>query len=81
MLESLQTFMNDYGWNLLTLVGFSLLMLVSLLIIVPGTALFAAARRRAGERVFTPGEWVAFALTAAGAAAALILLATGAVTL
>ena len=56
-------------------------LLVSLLIIVPGTALFAAARRRAGERVFTPGEWVAFALTAAGAAAALLLLATGVVTL
>lgn len=56
-------------------------LLISLLIIVPGSALYVSARRRAGMRVFTAPEWVMFALACAGAVAAGILLATGAITL
>jgi len=51
--------------------------LLSLLIIVPATVLYAAARRARGERVFSAGEWVLFALAAAGAIAAAALIATG----
>ncbi len=56
-------------------------LLLSLLIIVPGTALFAVARRRAGTRVFTPVEWLIFALAVVGAVAAVVLLITGAIAL
>lgn len=56
-------------------------LLLSLLIIVPGTALYAVARRRSGDRVFTPVEWAIFAVAVAGAVAAVVLLATGAITL
>lgn len=52
-------------------------LLLSLLIIVPGTALYAAARRRAGHRVFTRPEWVVFAVAVTGALVAAVLLATG----
>ena len=51
--------------------------LLSLLIIVPATVLYAAARRARGERVFTRGEWALFAVAAAGAIAAAVLIATG----
>ncbi|MCZ4066135.1 basic amino acid/polyamine antiporter [Microbacterium sp. H37-C3] len=56
-------------------------LLLSLLIIVPGTALFAAARRRAGARVFTRIEWLIFGASVIGAACAVVLLATGRITL
>lgn len=56
-------------------------LLLSLLIIVPGTALYALARREQRARVFTPREWVLFALGVAGAIGALVLLATGAIVL
>lgn len=55
--------------------------LLAMLILVPGTALFALARRRAGARVFAPWEWALFGLCAAGALAALALIATGAIVL
>ena len=56
-------------------------LLLSLLIIVPGTVLYVAARRRAGERPFTPAEVVLLVIGIAGAVAAIVLLATGAITL
>ena len=49
----------------------------SLIIIVPATALYAAARRSRGERIFTPAEWVLFAVAAAGAVIALALIVSG----
>jgi arginine:ornithine antiporter/lysine permease len=55
--------------------------LLSLIIIVPATALYAAARRRRRERVFTPWEWLFFAAAAAGAVAAVVLIATGALAI
>lgn len=51
--------------------------LLSLIIIVPATALYAAARRSRGERIFTPAEWVLFAVAAAGAVIALALIVSG----
>src|SRR5882757_4786606 len=56
MLESLQTFMTDYGWNLLTLIGFSLLVLVVLLIVIAYLLLmdrkvWAAVQMRRGPNV------------------------------
>ncbi|MBS0237658.1 MAG: NADH-quinone oxidoreductase subunit NuoH [Proteobacteria bacterium] len=59
MLDTLQTFMNDYGWNILALVGFSLLLLVSLLIIVAFLLLmdrkvWAAVQMRRGPNVVGP---------------------------
>ena len=55
--------------------------LLAMLILVPGTILFAIARRRAGARVFALQEWVLFALALAGAVAAVVMLTTGAITL
>jgi arginine:ornithine antiporter/lysine permease len=54
-------------------------MLLAMLILVPGTILFALARRSAGQRVFAPREWAVFAL--AGAVAAVVMLANGTLTL
>jgi NADH-quinone oxidoreductase subunit H len=59
MLESLQTFMTDYGWNILALIGFSLLMLVTLLIIIAFLLLmdrkvWAAVQMRRGPNVVGP---------------------------
>lgn len=54
--------------------------LLSMLILVPGTVLFALARRARGDRVFAPWEWVVFALALAGAVAAVVMLSTGALT-
>ena len=59
MLESLQTFMTDYGWNLLELIGFSLLVLVVLLIIIAFLLLmdrkvWAAVQMRRGPNVVGP---------------------------
>ncbi|WP_409560596.1 NADH-quinone oxidoreductase subunit NuoH [Hyphomicrobium sp. B1] len=59
MLESLQTFMTDYGWNILALIGFSLLMLVVLLIIIAFLLLmdrkvWAAVQMRRGPNVVGP---------------------------
>ena len=59
MLESLQTFMNDYGWNLLALIGFSLLLLVVLLVIIAFLLLmdrkvWAAVQMRRGPNVVGP---------------------------
>ncbi len=55
--------------------------LISLMLLVPATALFAAAKRERGERVFTRVEWVVFALACLGALAAAVLLATGSLDL
>src|SRR6201985_1256242 len=59
MLESLQTFMTDYGWNILALIGFSLLLLVTLLIIIAFLLLmdrkvWAAVQMRRGPNVVGP---------------------------
>jgi NADH-quinone oxidoreductase subunit H len=59
MLETLQTFMSDYGWHLLALVGWSLLTLVLLLVIIAFLLLFdrkvwAAVQLRRGPNVVGP---------------------------
>lgn len=59
MLASLQTFMTDYGWNILALIGFSLLMLVVLLVIIAFLLLmdrkvWAAVQMRRGPNVVGP---------------------------
>lgn len=54
--------------------------LLAMLILVPGTALFALARRAAAARVFTAGEWVIFAAALAGAIAAVVMLSNGTIT-
>jgi NADH-quinone oxidoreductase subunit H len=59
MLETLQTFMSDYGWHLLALVGWSLLTLVVLLVIIAFLLLFdrkvwAAVQLRRGPNVVGP---------------------------
>lgn len=56
-------------------------LLLSLLIIVPGTALYAYARRQRGARVFTPIEWVIAGIGLAGAVWAVVLIATGGIVL
>nr|WP_076707902.1 basic amino acid/polyamine antiporter [Microbacterium oleivorans] len=55
-------------------------LLLCLVIIVPGTILFAVGRREQRARVFTPAEAVLFTLAAAGAIVAVVLIATGAIT-
>mgnify|MGYP000853298775 CR=1 FL=1 len=55
-------------------------LLLCLVIIVPGTILFAIGRREQRARVFTPAEAVLFAVAAAGAIVAVVLIAVGAIT-
>ncbi|PPC82992.1 MAG: NADH-quinone oxidoreductase subunit NuoH [Hyphomicrobium sp.] len=59
MIDALATFMTDYGWTLLTLVGFSLLMLLGLLFIIAYLLLmdrkvWAAVQMRRGPNVVGP---------------------------
>ena len=59
MLETVSTFMHDTGWHLLALVGFSLLMLLSLLLIIAFLLLmdrkvWAAVQLRRGPNVVGP---------------------------
>ena len=59
MLETFWTFMNDTGWNVLALAGFSLLLLVSLLVIIAFLLLmdrkvWAAVQLRRGPNVVGP---------------------------
>jgi len=56
-------------------------LLLAMLVLVPGTLLFVAARRRGGQRVFTPAEWLVFALAVTAAVTAVVLLSTGAISL
>ncbi len=56
-------------------------LLLAMLVLVPGTALFAVARRRRGDRVFTRSEWIVFGAGVAAAAAAVVLLSVGAITI
>ncbi|WP_413353716.1 basic amino acid/polyamine antiporter [Microbacterium sp. 1P06AB] len=56
-------------------------LLLCLLIIVPGTILYMIGRREQRARVFTPVEWGLFVLAAAGAAVAVVLIATGAISI
>ena len=91
MLASFWTFMNDYGWNILAIVGFSLLLLVALLLIIAYLLLmdrkvWAAVQMRRGPNVVGPfGLFQSFAdllkfvfkepLIPAGADKAVFLLA------
>ena len=59
MLDTFWTFMNDTGWNVLGLIGFSLLLLVSLLVIIAFLLLmdrkvWAAVQLRRGPNVVGP---------------------------
>ena len=59
MFEAVQTFMSDYGWMLLSLIGFSLLLLVALLVIIAFLLLmdrkvWAAVQLRRGPNVVGP---------------------------
>lgn len=59
MLEMLQAFMTDYGWNLLTLIGLSFLLLVVLLVVIAFLLLmdrkvWAAVQMRRGPNVVGP---------------------------
>src|SRR5512136_26776 len=59
MLDTLQTFMSDYGWHLLALVGWSVLLLVLLLVIIAFLLLmdrkvWAAVQLRRGPNVVGP---------------------------
>lgn len=54
-------------------------LLLATLVLVPGTLLFALARRRRGDRVFRRAEWCVFAVAVAAALTATVLLAVGAI--
>lgn len=56
-------------------------LLLSALIIVPGTVLYVIARRQGRMRVFTIAEAIVFVLAAAAAVAAVVLLATGVISI
>jgi arginine:ornithine antiporter/lysine permease len=55
--------------------------LLSMIILAPGTVLFVMARREQGKRVFSPGELVIFAVSVVGAVGGIVALATGAITI
>lgn len=69
-----------YTAFLLVAAGLDLLLIASL-VYAPSTVLFAMTRREQGRRVFSPAELVLFALSVLGAVAAVVALATGALTL
>jgi arginine:ornithine antiporter/lysine permease len=54
-------------------------LLLSLILLAPGTILFVMARREQGKRLFSPGELVILAISIVGAIAGIIALATGAI--
>jgi len=56
-------------------------LLLSVLLYVPGVALFTLTRRQRGEQVFTPWEWVLFGAILAVAIATLMAFWRGALTL
>jgi arginine:ornithine antiporter/lysine permease len=54
-------------------------LLLSFLLLAPGTILFVMARREQGKRLFSPGELVIFAVSIVGAIAGIVALATEAI--
>jgi arginine:ornithine antiporter/lysine permease len=55
--------------------------LLSFILLAPGTILFVMARREQGKRLFSPGELVILAISIVGAIAGVIALATGAISI
>jgi arginine:ornithine antiporter/lysine permease len=56
-------------------------LLLSLIIYAPGTVLFVMSRREQNRRAFSPLELVICVIAVAGAIAAIVALATGAITI
>jgi arginine:ornithine antiporter/lysine permease len=56
-------------------------MLLGLLIYTPGTLLYFVTRREQGKQVFTPAEWVLFALAVIGAVVGMHGLVSGYITI
>lgn len=56
-------------------------MVLGLIVYAPGTILYHMARREQEERVFSPAEWVVFAVAVAGAAIGVHGLVTGYITI
>jgi arginine:ornithine antiporter / lysine permease len=54
-------------------------LLLSFILLAPGTILFVMARREQGRRLFSPGELVILAISIVGAVAGVVALATGAI--
>jgi arginine:ornithine antiporter/lysine permease len=54
-------------------------LLLSFILLAPGTILFVMARREQGKRLFSPGELVILVISVVGAIAGIIALATGAI--
>jgi arginine:ornithine antiporter/lysine permease len=55
--------------------------LLSFILLAPGTILFVMARREQGKRLFSPGELVILAISIVGAITGVIALATGVITI
>jgi arginine:ornithine antiporter/lysine permease len=55
--------------------------LLSFVLLAPGTVLFVMARREQGKRVFSGRELVIFVISIAGAVAGIVALATGAIAI
>jgi arginine:ornithine antiporter/lysine permease len=51
--------------------------LMVMVLFAPGTLLYVWARREQGKQLFTPVEWILFAITIAGAVAGIVGLLTG----
>jgi arginine:ornithine antiporter / lysine permease len=56
-------------------------MVLGFLIYAPGTILYVMTRREQGKKLFTPAEWVVFAVAVAGAIYALQGLITGRISI
>lgn len=56
-------------------------LLLSAVLYAPGTILYFWARRELNERVFTPIEWIIFAIAVIGAVVGVYSLATGSITI
>jgi arginine:ornithine antiporter/lysine permease len=65
----------------LVFAGGTKFLVLSFLIYAPGTLLYLMTRREQGKQVFTPAEWIVFAVFVAGALYALFGLITGYLTI
>ena len=65
----------------LVFAGGTKFLVLSFLIYAPGTILYLKTRREQGKQVFTPAEWIVFAVFVAGALYALFGLITGYLTI
>jgi len=68
-------------WRILIVAGGLKFVLLSAVLYAPGTTLYILARREQHKRLFTPVEWLIFAVVAVGFCIGVYGLVTGTITI